>query len=76
VGDCNVQPPWHISDALKQRKAMDHLRRLRSAHETYWEEALKGIHWEIDSSQILDALAKDRPIEQVLYLPYIFSSIC
>jgi hypothetical protein len=45
---------------------MERLTKVRSDHERYWEAGLKKVGWEIDSPDILDALANDRPIEQVL----------
>jgi hypothetical protein len=60
-----TDPPRYMSDALKHNKLHDYLTKQRIAHETYWEECLKKVHWEVDSSEILDAFANDRPIEQV-----------
>jgi hypothetical protein len=62
-----ADPPRHISDALKHRQLFDHLEKGRGAQETYWEECLKKVHWEIDSSEILNAFANDKPIEQVCF---------
>ena len=60
-----TDPPRHISDALKHPQLFARLEEGRLAQETYWEECLKKVHWEIDSPEILNAFSDDRPIEQV-----------
>ena len=60
-----MDPPRHISDALKHPQLFAHLEKGRLAQETYWKECLKKVHWEIDGPEILDAFSNDRPIEQV-----------
>jgi hypothetical protein len=63
-----TDPPRHISDALKNPQLFAHLEKGRLDQETYWEECLKKVHWEIDGPEILNAFSNDRPIEQVRLL--------
>jgi hypothetical protein len=60
-----MDPPRHISDALKHPQLSAHLEKGRIAQETYWEECLKKVNWEIDGPEILNAFSNDKPIEQV-----------
>jgi hypothetical protein len=60
-----ADPPQHISGALKHPQLLAHLEKGRLDQETYWEECLKKVPWEIDGPEILNAFSNDRPIEQV-----------
>jgi hypothetical protein len=62
-----ADPSRHINDALNHNELYDCLTRVRSAHEAHWEERLKEVHWEIDSSVVLEAFANGRPIEQACF---------